>query len=96
MRIQSKLDRQSEQFQQNEAYHRGLLSDLQQRVKEAQEGCGEKNREALLKQGKCAVRNRIHALIDPGSEFLELLTLAGHEHYECSVASGGYRHRCRD
>lgn len=89
MRISSKLDRSSEQFRQNVEHHLGLSTELNKRIAIAQEGGGASILENLRKQGKLPARERIQKLIDPGAEFLELSTLAGHELYESAVPSGG-------
>jgi acetyl-CoA carboxylase carboxyltransferase component len=89
MRISSKIDRNSEHFQQNVAYHQQLTQELNARLEEARLGGGVQVIEGLRKQGKLPARERIQKLVDPGSEFLELSSLAGHELYDSPVPSGG-------
>ncbi|HYX35566.1 MAG TPA: carboxyl transferase domain-containing protein [Oligoflexus sp.] len=89
MRISSKVDRNSEQFQANTAYHQKLTQELNARLEEVQLGGGTQVIEGLRKQGKLPARERIQKLVDPGSEFLELSSLAGHELYDSPVPSGG-------
>jgi 3-methylcrotonyl-CoA carboxylase beta subunit/propionyl-CoA carboxylase len=89
MRISSKIDRNSEHFQQNVAYHQQLSQELNARLEEARLGGGVQVIEGLRKQGKLPARERIQKLVDPGSEFLELSSLAGHELYDSPVPSGG-------
>lgn len=49
-----------------------------------------KEEEKLKSRGKLNVRDRIEKLLDPGSPFLELSSLAGHELYgKDDVKSGG-------
>lgn len=63
------------------------LADL---TRIAQRGGPEKAREKHLARNKMLPRERIAALIDPGSTFLELSPLAGHELYpEAHVPAGG-------
>ncbi|GAA6034448.1 hypothetical protein JCM8097_002730 [Rhodosporidiobolus ruineniae] len=52
-------------------------------------GGGEKQRDKVRKAGKLLVRERIDALLDPFSPFLELSSTAGHEMYDGTIASGG-------
>lgn len=89
MRISSKIDRNSEHFQQNVAYHQQLTQELNARLEEARLGGGAQVIEGLRKQGKLPARERIQKLVDPGSDFLELSSLAGHELYDSAVPSGG-------
>jgi 3-methylcrotonyl-CoA carboxylase beta subunit/propionyl-CoA carboxylase len=89
MRISSKIDRNSEHFQQNVAYHQQLAQELNARLEEINLGGGPQVIEGLRKQGKLPARERVQKLVDPGSEFLELSSLAGHELYDTSVPSGG-------
>jgi len=89
MRISSKLDRNSDNFRQNQAFHQNLVNELQARLQEVQRGGGTQVVEGLRKQGKLPARERIEKLVDPGSEFLELSSLAGHELYESPVPAGG-------
>jgi acetyl-CoA carboxylase carboxyltransferase component len=89
MRISSKIDRNSEHFQQNVAFHQQLTQELNARLEEARLGGGVQVIEGLRKQGKLPARERIQKLVDPGSEFLELSSLAGHELYDSPVPSGG-------
>ena len=72
-----------------------LVQDLRHMVKTNEAGGSERDRERHLSQGKLLVRERINLLLDPGSPFLELSQLAGHELYEddsgqpVHVAAGG-------
>ncbi len=47
----------------------------------AAQGGSEKSRQRHVERGKMLVRDRITALIDPGTSFLELSALAGYELY---------------
>ncbi|KAL9633173.1 MAG: hypothetical protein Q9164_004861 [Protoblastenia rupestris] len=63
------------------------MQDLHRKI----EGGGPaKAKEKHIARGKMLVRDRITALLDPGSPFLELSTLAGHELYPGEdVPAGG-------
>ena len=61
----------------NEAAYRALLDDLAARRAAAREGGGAKAQALHRGRGKLTVRERIDALLDPGSPFLELADLAG-------------------
>lgn len=52
-------------------------------------GGGERARELHRARGKLLARERVNALLDPGTPFLELGQLAGHELYDDPTPSGG-------
>lgn len=56
---------------------------------QAAQGGSEKSRKKHVERGKMLVRDRITALIDPGTSFLELSALAGYELYPGEDATGG-------
>jgi 3-methylcrotonyl-CoA carboxylase beta subunit len=87
--IESKVNSRSESFQANSAQMQALVDDLAGRVEEVRLGGGEKYQQRHKDRGKLLVRERIDALIDPGSPFLELSQLAAHGVYGESVAAAG-------
>ena len=88
-RIESKLDTGSEDFRANAAHMRGLVDDLEAKVAAVRKGGGEKYQERHTARGKLLVRDRIDALVDPGSPFLELSQLAALDVYDDPVAAAG-------
>ena len=66
-----------------------LTGHLTQLHAEAAKGGPEKARKKHVERGKMLVRDRITALIDPGTSFLELSALAGHELYPGEDVPGG-------
>ena len=88
-RIESRLDTGSEEFQANAAHMHGLVDDLEAKVAEARQGGGEKYQERHVARGKLLARDRIDALVDPGSPFLELSQLAALDVYDTPVAAAG-------
>uniref|UniRef100_A0A1I8I2L2 methylcrotonoyl-CoA carboxylase n=1 Tax=Macrostomum lignano TaxID=282301 RepID=A0A1I8I2L2_9PLAT len=74
----------------NYANMKKLVSDLESKIQHVLKGGGEKARERHLSRGKLLPRDRIGHLLDPGSAFLELSQLAGHELYgKEEVPAGG-------
>ena len=59
-----------------------LVIDLQKTIEKVREGGGEKARLKQKERKKLVVRERIDGLVDPGTPFLELSTLAGFDLYE--------------
>lgn len=65
-----------------------IITDFHITVKKAMDGGGEKAKLRHKSRGKLLARERIDGLVDPGTPFLELSQLAGHEMYG-DVPSGG-------
>src|SRR5699024_5718074 len=76
--IASQLDPRSEDFQSNAGRMRQLVEDLDAQLERVAQGGGERAREKHLARGKLLPRERIQALLDPSSPFLELSALAAH------------------
>ncbi len=74
-------------FKSNSEYHRALAAELRSRIERVRQGGGDKYRQRQEAQGKLFVRDRIERLLDPGSPFLELSTLAAWGMYS-ETASG--------
>lgn len=66
----------------NAAAYQDLLADLSHRRASARAGGGDAPMAQHRKRGKLFVRDRIDALLDPGSPFLELADLAGADMHE--------------
>ena len=88
-KIQSKLNIRSEEFVANTAHMQGLVETLRSQIESIRQGGGEKYQRRHESRGKLLVRDRVNALIDPGSPFLELSQLAAHEVYDDTVAAAG-------
>ncbi|MGN6426062.1 carboxyl transferase domain-containing protein [uncultured Leifsonia sp.] len=65
-----------ERFEQNAAAQRALVDDLRDRLRVAAAGGPERARERHVARGKLLPRDRIDALLDAGSPFLEIAPLA--------------------
>jgi len=87
--IRSQVDTHSEAFKAAEAHHRALAQELKQRLARAAEGGGEKARQRHTERGKLLVRERIDALLDPGSPFLEIAPLAAEDMYDGAAPAAG-------
>jgi 3-methylcrotonyl-CoA carboxylase beta subunit len=88
-RIESRINPRAEDFRANSAHMQGLVDDLQARVNKIRQGGGGKYQERHRSRGKLLVRERIDALLDPGSPFLEFSQLAAHGVYGEDVAAAG-------
>jgi 3-methylcrotonyl-CoA carboxylase beta subunit len=87
--IQSRVNTRSEEFLANAARMEGLVGDLRDRLEEIKQGGGKKYQDRHQSRGKLLARDRINALVDPGSPFLEFSQLAAREVYGENVAAAG-------
>ncbi|MCX2800341.1 methylcrotonoyl-CoA carboxylase [Microbulbifer thermotolerans] len=87
--LQSKINPRDAAFAENSAHMRKLVADLREKVEKIAQGGGERAREKHLARGKLLPRERIDALLDPGSPFLEFSQLAAYQVYEEEVPAAG-------
>ena len=87
--LRSTLDVRSADFAENSEYHRSLVAELDERLARVALGGGEKARDKHTARGKLLVRDRITALLDPGSPFLEVAPLAAEGMYDDAAPSAG-------
>lgn len=87
--LDSSIDNQSQDFKDNRKFHLGLSETLRSRINEVKQGGGEVAVEKHRKRKKFLARERIEKIIDEGSPFLELSSLAGFDVYDEHVPSAG-------
>jgi 3-methylcrotonyl-CoA carboxylase beta subunit len=87
--IKSRLDTGSPAFKANAAHHRALADELRAEVARAAEGGGPEAQRKHTARGKLLPRERVRALLDPGTPFLELSQLAAHGMYGDEAPSAG-------
>lgn len=84
------VDTSSPEYRENSQQMQDLLDRMSSLHGKISQGGSEKAREKHISRGKMLPRDRVSALIDPGTSFLELSPLAGHEVYEGEdVPAGG-------
>ena len=88
-RIASRIDVRSEEFRRNRAHNRRLAGELKRRQREVRHERPQRDLDRLSRQGKLFVRDRIEALLDPGTPFLEFSTLAANMAYDAGVPGAG-------
>lgn len=76
-------------YEQNEAAQRALVTELRQRLATAAAGGPERSRERHIARGKLLPRERIDALLDDGSPFLEIAPLAATGMYDDESPAAG-------
>ncbi|MBO1073230.1 carboxyl transferase domain-containing protein [Roseomonas marmotae] len=87
--LQTALDARSPDAARNAAEMRALVDDLRAQAGLIRLGGGQAARDRHLGRGKLLPRDRIRALIDPLSPFLEVGQMAAHEMYGGEVPSAG-------
>ena len=88
-KIISKINPRSPDFIENAAYMQLQVDDLNIQLAEIKLGGGERSRERHLSRGKLLPRDRVYALLDPGSAFLELSQLAAFKVYDDNIPAAG-------
>jgi len=88
-KLNSRIDPRSAAFKDNASHHRGLVSELKQKLADIARGGSEHALKKHLDRGKLFARDRIDQLVDPGSPFLEFSALAGDGMYDGNIAAGG-------
>src|SRR6187401_1775257 len=79
--LKTRLDTRSDEFKGNASLMRDLVADLRAKTGEVARGGSEESRQRHLSRGKLLPRDRIGALVDPGSAMLELSPLAAYGMY---------------
>lgn len=87
--LTTNINTHSEQYQENYRSMASLVDQLYTVTAQIEDGGGEKAREHQQKKGKLPVRERILALLDPGSSFLEIGQFAGWDVYPDYVPCAG-------
>ena len=88
-RIKSQIDTQSEGFVSNRQQYQELLTEFRGRLKATINGASPRAVEKHQKRGKLLARDRINLLVDPGTAFLELSTMAAYGSYDNQFPSAG-------
>ncbi|KAH9895369.1 carboxyl transferase [Xylariomycetidae sp. FL2044] len=88
--IQSSVDPSSDEYKENTRLMGEAMARLEKLTRAVQQGGPAKARDKHIARKKMLPRDRVAALLDPGTTFMELSPLAGHELYpEADVPAGG-------
>ena len=87
--LNTQINSRSPEFAANRDAMLAQVESLRTLLGKVSEGGGEKAQQRHVARGKLLVRDRINALLDPGSAFLEVAPLAAHEVYGEDVAAAG-------
>ena len=87
--ITSKINSRDPAFLENREHMQAQVDDLRQLVDHIKQGGGEKYQQRHKARGKLLPRERLDALLDAGSPFLELSQLAAYKVYDDEVPAAG-------
>jgi len=87
--LASNIDINSKDFQLNAEFNRGLANELKKKIEKVRQGGGDDAVKKHKARKKLLPRERIEKILDPGSPFLELSTLAANDVYEEDVPGAG-------
>ena len=88
-RISSQLNTSDAAYKANYAHSLSLVEELRRRQDATRFDRPQRDVERLERQGKHFVRDRLQALLDPGTPFLELSTLAANDAYDGEAPGAG-------
>jgi 3-methylcrotonyl-CoA carboxylase beta subunit len=87
--LESKVNTRDAAFTENCEHMQTQVNDLRALVERIKLGGGEKYQQRHKDRGKLLPRERLDALLDPGSPFLELSQLAAYKVYDDEVPAAG-------
>lgn len=87
--LESRISTQSPAFAANQAALKSIVDTFKERQAQAREGGGADAVSKHRSRGKMTARERIQAVIDPGTEFLEFSSLAATDMYDGDAPAAG-------
>src|SRR6266849_58064 len=88
-RLSSLIETRDDDYRANHGHNRGLADTLKERQRATRRERPARDIDRLSRQNKMFVRDRIELLLDPGTPFLELSTLAANTEYGGEVPGAG-------
>ncbi len=86
--IQTHVDTRSEEYQERYQHNLKLVQTLEERQASVR-NAGERGKKRMLERGKLLPRERLELLLDPGTPFLELSSLAAYGMYDNETPGAG-------
>ena len=87
--IESKINIEDNEYKNNYTHFQKLVKNLKDNIANAAQGGGEEKIKLHKSRNKMLARERIDALLDPDTPFMEFNTLAAHELYNNKAPAGG-------
>src|SRR5215469_10861647 len=88
-RIESRINNASDEFRRNREVMEDAVQQMRERIEQVKLGGPPQARSRHTERGKLLVRERIRRLLDPGTPFLELSTLAAFGMYGDEAPGSG-------
>ena len=88
-RIESRLNTSAAEYRANAAHNMALAAELHSRQEAARHARPQRDIDRLARQNKLFVRDRLAQLLDPGTPFLEISTLAANDAYDGDAPCAG-------
>ena len=87
--IESNINTSGKEYKENFTHYEKLVKDLKQKITVAQKGGGEEKIKLHKSRKKMLARERIDALLDPDTPFMEFNTLAAHDLFDNRAPCAG-------
>jgi 3-methylcrotonyl-CoA carboxylase beta subunit len=87
--LETNIMRDSAEFKDNYQHQQSIISEWVKKHQMVLQGGGEEAQKKHTARGKLTARQRVQALLDPGTEFMELSTLAAWEMYDHQAPGAG-------
>jgi len=87
--IESKIDTKGKEFTSNYSNYEKLVKDLKDKIAVAHLGGGEEKRKLHKSRNKMLVHERIEALLDPDTPFMEFNSLAAYDMFDNRAPAAG-------
>ena len=87
--IETSIDTSEKDFKENFSYYSKMVKDLRQRIAVASEGGGEEKIKLHKSRNKLFARERIEALLDPDTPFMEFNSLAAFNMFDNRAPAAG-------
>ena len=84
-RIESRLNTHSAEFRANFAHNQKLAAAFREKERAVRQDRPQRDVDRIRKQQKLMVRERLDLLLDPGTPFMELSSLAANDAYDGEV-----------
>ncbi len=88
-RIQTNIDTNSATYKANQEHWKTILGEFQDKQHKARYERPQRDFDRVKRQNKMTVRERLDLLLDPGTPFLELSSLAANKAYDGAVPGAG-------
>ena len=87
--IESSIDTSSKEYKVNYTHYKKFVDDLKKQIAEAKKGGGEEKIKLHKSRNKMLARERIDALLDPETPFMEFNSLAAYNMYKNRAPGAG-------